>query len=103
MLVFFFAQNFVNKSRTNAYNCKRVNSKIIMILEFKTSIMINYSEVFIYSNQPTTCPLCGACTKIILDLSHTKYQTQIHKCHNKNCNFEFIIQFDDDFDEETML
>ena len=82
----------------------QVNYQIIMILDLKkTSIMINYSEVFIYSDQPTTCPLCGACTKIILDLSHTKYQTQIHKCYDKNCNFEFIIQFDEDFDDGSML
>lgn len=62
--------------------------------------MIDYFEVFIYSEQPTTCPKCATRTKLILDLSHTKIQTQIHKCYNKNCNFEFILQFDEDFVNE---
>ena len=65
--------------------------------------MINYFDVFIYSDQPTTCPLCSAATEIILDLSHTKHQTQIHKCYNKSCNFEFIIQSDEDFNNELIL
>lgn len=56
--------------------------------------MINYSEVFVYSDQPTTCPKCGLRTEIILDLSHTKEQTQIHKCPYRNCSFEFVMQND---------
>ncbi len=56
--------------------------------------MINYSEVFIYSDQPTTCPKCSARTEIILDLSHTKDQTQIHVCINENCRFAFVMEYD---------
>ena len=56
--------------------------------------MISFSEVFIYSDQPTTCPKCGLRTEIILDLSHTKEQTQIHKCDSGDCNFEFVVQND---------
>lgn len=54
--------------------------------------MINFSEIYIYSDQPTTCPKCGSRTNIIFDLFHTKEQTQIHKCIFKNCEYEFILQ-----------
>jgi hypothetical protein len=59
--------------------------------------MINFSEVFIYSDQPTTCPKCGLRTEIFLDLSYTKEQTQIHKCHSASCQFEFVMQNDFEF------
>lgn len=65
--------------------------------------MINFSEVFIYSDQPTTCPKCGLRSEIILDLSHTKDQTQIHKCPNQKCQFEFVMQYDEDFDNGSLL
>ena len=65
--------------------------------------MINYLEVFIYSDQPIICPKCSVRTKLIMDLSHTNMQTQIHKCFDKNCSFEFIIQSDEDFDNVSML
>lgn len=60
--------------------------------------MINFSEVFIYSDQPATCPECGTRTEIILDLSHIKNQTQIHQCLNKKCAFEFVMQHDVNFE-----
>ena len=61
--------------------------------------MINYSYVYIYSDQPATCPLCGARSEIISDLSHTKKMTQIHKCPDSNCAYEFIMQYDEEFEE----
>lgn len=54
--------------------------------------MIDYSEVYIYSDQPTVCPICSARTELILDLTHTKEMTQIHRCLFNNCNYEFILQ-----------
>lgn len=56
--------------------------------------MIDYSEVYTFSDQPTTCPKCGSRTEIILDLCHTIDQTQIHKCSIKNCEYEFVMQTD---------
>jgi len=61
--------------------------------------MINFSEIFISSEQPTTCPKCGARTEILLDFSHTKDETQIHKCLDENCSKEFIVQQDKDFEK----
>lgn len=54
--------------------------------------MLDFSEVTIYSDQPTVCPKCGIRTEIMLDLSHTDDQTQIHKCLAENCGFEFVVQ-----------
>lgn len=65
--------------------------------------MINFSDLFIYSANPTTCPKCGLRSEIILDLSHTKDQTQIHKCPNEKCGFEFLMQYDKDFDNGLLL
>jgi hypothetical protein len=66
-------------------------------------MLLNHTEIYIFSDQPTVCPKCSARTKLILNLSHTKYQTQIHKCMDENCNFEFIIQSDFDIENELIL
>lgn len=57
--------------------------------------MINYKYVMLYSDQPTTCPKCGARTDIILDLSHTNCQAQVNQCLSNECNFEFVAQDDE--------
>ena len=62
-----------------------------------------FSEIFIYTDQPTVCPYCGAGSEIFLDLSHTTDQTQIHKCINAKCEHEFIMQYDEDFDNGVLL
>lgn len=54
--------------------------------------MIDFKEVITYNNQPVTCPDCGNRSEIILDLSHTTEQTQIHRCLYKNCQNEFVTQ-----------
>jgi len=47
-------------------------------------------EIYIASEQPTTCPKCGARTEIVRD-----YQlTQINKCLSIICSFSFILEFD---------
>lgn len=65
--------------------------------------MIDLLDVIIFSEQPTTCMKCGVRTDIILDLSHTVNKTQIHKCPNGMCKFEFMIQFDEDFENNSLL
>lgn len=61
--------------------------------------MIHYTQVNIYSDQPTTCPMCSARTDIVLDLSHTKNKTEIHKCLHENCSYEFVMGYDEEFEE----
>lgn len=56
--------------------------------------MIDYSEVYTFTDQPTTCPKCGSRTEITLDLIETPEQTQHHKCLIANCRFEFVMQKD---------
>lgn len=62
--------------------------------------MVNYNEVYIYSDQPTTCPKCGTRSEIILDLAYTEDKTEVHLCINKNCNYEFLMQEDEDFNDD---
>jgi hypothetical protein len=64
--------------------------------------MIDYFDVYIFSDQPATCPICGSRSEIILDLSHTKDKTQIHKCPNQKCEFEFVMQYDKEFENYDM-
>lgn len=47
-------------------------------------------EVYLASDQPTTCPKCGNRTDIITE---TK-KFQIHKCKTENCEFQFTVEFD---------
>jgi len=65
--------------------------------------MLDYSKVYIYSDQPTTCPKCGARSEIILNLSHTTDNTEVYLCPDPNCRYEFIMQYDEDFDNGSLL
>ena len=65
--------------------------------------MLDFLEVYIFSDQPTTCPQCSSRTDLILDFSHTKDKTEIHKCLNNNCDYEFVMQYDEDFDNGNLL
>jgi hypothetical protein len=58
--------------------------------------MIDYSEVYTFTDQPATCPKCGSRTEITLDLIDTPEQSQHHKCLSPNCSFEFVMQKDDE-------
>ena len=65
--------------------------------------MLNFTEIFIYSDQPTTCPKCGLRSEIVLDLLHEENSAQVHKCSNNKCEFEFVMQDDEDFDNSSLL
>lgn len=60
--------------------------------------MINFSETNLYSDQPVTCPNCGLRSEIILDLSHTINQLQVHRCPGAECRGEFVMQCDENLD-----
>jgi hypothetical protein len=62
--------------------------------------MIDFKNVFAYSDQPTTCPKCGSRSEIILDLSHTKNQVQVHQCLNAKCQNQFVVEEDYDLIQE---
>ena len=54
--------------------------------------MIDYSEVYTFTDQPATCPKCGSRTEITLDLVETPEHTQHHKCLSALCSFEFVME-----------
>lgn len=56
--------------------------------------MVKCSEVYTFSDQPTTCPYCGARTEILLELLRSANVYQVHKCLSVNCGFEFIVEDD---------
>lgn len=61
--------------------------------------MAHHPEVYIYSDQPATCPKCGARTEIVLDIPLTAELTQYHRCLPHDCNFEFVMQTDNETDK----
>ena len=60
----------------------------------KPTSMIDYNEVYIYNEQPVTCPFCGNRTEILMDFYLTPKKTQVHKCLSNHCNKEFLTQED---------
>jgi hypothetical protein len=61
--------------------------------------MINFSEVYIYSDQPTICPQCSSRADILMDFSHTLEKTEVHQCLDNNCKYEFVIKYDKEFED----
>ncbi len=53
---------------------------------------MDFTEVFILSDQPTTCPKCGARTDVILDMSHTTNMTQVEECLGCGERFFFSVK-----------
>ncbi len=47
-------------------------------------------EIFISSEQPTTCPQCGTRTELIEDFEIS----QEHRCISEDCKFQFMLEFD---------
>jgi hypothetical protein len=49
-------------------------------------------EVYLFSDQPTTCPLCGLRSEIISDHIDSPTKSQEHCCPSSDCGFEFIVE-----------
>jgi glutaredoxin-related protein len=63
--------------------------------------MIDFNNTFLMSEQPTTCPKCGARTEFFSQISPVSNENvEIHKCLSNTCQFEFIVEFDENFDNE---
>lgn len=54
----------------------------------------------VYSNgdneQPTVCPMCGTHT----EFSDMEKGQQLHTCLNEQCNYQFILDLEDDDDSQ---
>jgi len=56
--------------------------------------MIELKEVYVFNDQPVTCPHCGSRTEILWDFYLLPEKTQVHQCLSQNCKEEFVIQED---------
>jgi hypothetical protein len=48
-------------------------------------------DIFIMTDQPVTCPLCGARAEIIHEFKANDLQTQLCKCPEKDCQYLFPV------------
>jgi len=55
---------------------------------------IDFDELFLMTDDIPRCSNCGSRTEILLDLSHTKDSTQVHKCLSPDCELEFVLVAD---------
>lgn len=51
------------------------------------------NEIYLFCDQPVTCPKCGARTEIIVECICPEH-TQMHKCPCERCSYEFLIEED---------
>jgi len=51
-------------------------------------------EIFLFSDQPTTCPQCGSRTGILEDTPNSPEHTQIHICLSVVCIYEIVMEVD---------
>jgi hypothetical protein len=51
-------------------------------------------DIFIMTDQPFTCPLCGARAEIIREFKVDDLSAQLCKCADKDCQYLFIEQED---------
>jgi len=73
---------------------KDVNISYYLRCCFWKSIAMECSEVYLFNDQPITCPKCGNRTDIILDLFKTAKNTQFHKCLTLNCRNMYVVEED---------
>jgi hypothetical protein len=51
-------------------------------------------DIFIMTDQPVTCPRCGARAEIIHEFKEDDLSAQLCKCADKDCQYLFIEQED---------
>ncbi len=51
--------------------------------------MADVSLFYLITDQPTTCPICGARTYIISSFFHTLLKLNINECLNNSCKHVF--------------
>jgi hypothetical protein len=57
-------------------------------------MFINNAEVYLFSDQPATCPICGSRTDIIFEEQCSIEKKQVHECLNSSCKYEFVLEED---------
>ena len=51
-------------------------------------------DIFIMTDQPVTCPICGARAEIIREFKADDLSAQLCKCMNNDCQYSFVEQED---------
>jgi len=54
---------------------------------------LHHLDHFLYSDQPCTCPTCGARTEILKEWKDEMY-SQLHVCLNPGCGEMFVMEED---------
>jgi hypothetical protein len=63
--------------------------------------MIDLYNTFLINDQPMTCPKCGTRTDFFVQISPVSNEyAEIHKCLSKECQFEFVAECDENFENE---
>jgi hypothetical protein len=52
------------------------------------------------SDQPTTCPKCGARTDMLSNMLHTTARLTVEECLNPRCRYIFFMEDDPEFENE---
>ena len=52
-------------------------------------------EIFIMTEQPVTCPRCGARAEIIREFKEGNLFSQLCECHETDCHYSFMEQEDE--------
>ena len=64
-------------------------------------LMPNTTDFYLMSDQPTTCPICGARTDWMGDFLHTNLKMIVHGCFNPKCMHRFLEV--DEYEEDVLL
>lgn len=60
------------------------------------------ADVFVFTNQPATCPQCGLRTLIVFEGYHDGEYRQTHLCPSQSCANHFDLVEDQDFDDGSL-
>lgn len=65
-------------------------------------MVVDFSSILLRHDQPTTCPICGARTDILVEFINALNEPEIHVCLDLVCRFAFLVESDEDFERETL-
>ena len=60
---------------------------------------MDYIDIYIANDQPTTCPKCGNRTEITSGLNNSPYLTQHNQCLSDYFNYKFVVENDTEITE----
>ncbi len=61
---------------------------------------LDHNSIYLMTDQPTTCPKCGARTYTLSNLLHTNARLLIEECLRPMCGYIFLVQDDDEYSQD---